>query len=106
MFHIGQLVVCVDAGPVGTYFPTLGIDFNMRVILEKGAIYTVRGYAEECPFGDNRGQYLAPGVWLEEVIRDDGDCGTLDQPFGAKRFRAVEKQKIEIFTKMLEPVDA
>jgi hypothetical protein len=43
-------------------------------------------------------------VWLEEVVRSQGEWH--DEPFGSVRFRPVDERKIEIFTKMLETEDA
>ena len=103
MFHVGQLVVCVDDSPLTTGRVGSGETVQSLNLLKKGEVYTIRKIDPQWEWIDrDGGHYFAPGVWLEEVVRSD--LRGLDEPMGAKRFRPVQKNKIEIFTKMLTPV--
>jgi hypothetical protein len=103
MFHVGQLVVCADDNASNLVF----FDFDAPPtgkLIENGRIYTVREIGPARNFRDHRTRKIVQDVpvWLEEVVRNQGEWH--DEPFGARRFRPVDERKIEIFTKMLEPV--
>jgi hypothetical protein len=102
MFHVGQLVVCVDDILSNVVSPHLGSPPGK--LLEKGRIYTVRKVGPAIRFIDYRTRKFVHDtpVWLEEVVRSQGKWH--DEPFGGVRFRPVDERKIEIFTKMLAPV--
>lgn len=88
-FHVGQMVVCVDDS-LETYRhldPHGGAGKGWPV---KGRIYTVRG------LGIAMG---IPGLHLEEIVRE-WEC-----PFAASRFRPVKETSIEIFRKLVAPID-
>lgn len=92
MFHVGQMVVCVDDSP--SRFRIFGRDWVVQDLLLKGNIYTIRG-VDTFPF--NTGPSL--GLWLEEVVRETAHAP--DGPFGAARFRPVRQTSIEQFTSIL-----
>jgi hypothetical protein len=102
MFHVGQLVVCVNDAVSNVIF--LDLDTLPGKLLEKGRIYTVRkvGPPKKFLHYATREFVNDTPVWLEEVVRSQGEWH--DEPFGSVRFRPVDERKIEIFTKMLEPV--
>lgn len=85
MFHVGQLVVCVDErqGVIPEPTPLAG--------LRKRAVYTVRTFTQGHVFREG----VADAVWLEEVSRPR------DRPFAAWRFRPVDETKLSIFREML-----
>ena len=87
MFHIGQLVVCVEDCPIDTGDQSF-------TKLEKGRVYTIRDYVTDYVF--SAGSHDA--IKLEEVVRN-----RWDDPYGALRFRPVRKTDISIFTDMLNP---
>lgn len=96
MFHVGQLVVCIDATPQKNYNKS-GKLVQTTDLLEKGRIYTIRCVVPDYPF--QNGPKL--GLLLEDVIRVVSN--RFDFPFGAERFRPVQKTDISIFTAMLNP---
>jgi hypothetical protein len=96
MFHVGQLVVCVDDSP------SICRGGLQSVPLERGRIYTVREVCSDFVFFTGKDT----GIKVDEVMRATRDGP--DHPFGACRFRPVQKTSISIFTAMLSPtkVDA
>lgn len=94
MFHIGQMVVCVDGQPTWCDGPK---GFVVQDLLTTGRIYTVRGVGD-FDFGPTTG--TIPVLWLEEVLRSY-DEKRADVPFGACRFRPVKQTSIETFTAIL-----
>ncbi len=102
MFHVGQLVVCVD--DTSSHLVFFDADAPSGKLLEKGRIYTVRKVDSLKKFRHHTTCKFVSDtpVWLEEVVRTQGEWH--DEPFGARRFRPVDESKIEIFTKTLEPV--
>lgn len=94
MFHIGQLVVCVDDTPAMLFDRDTGKTYDHQNLLKKGRVYTIRNL-KDWNF------YTGPalGIWLEEVIRNDAKGP--DKPFGAVRFRPVKQTSIDCFTALL-----
>ena len=90
MFHVGQLVVCVDDVPVPGYFSFMGG-------LKKGKIYTIRGFA-------THEHELVYGVYLEEIFRPILAGDTYEAPFYTTRFRPVAETSLDVFREMLAPV--
>lgn len=91
MFHVGQMVVCVDdSEPLGVK------DSRLSAPLRKGAIYTIREILGEYPFITG----VSVGVRIEEIVRFHNSCNR-DHPFGAARFRPVRQTSIEQFTSIL-----
>jgi len=90
MFHVGQLVVCVD----GRWDRCSGYkEFSPT----KGVVYTVREIVEH---GENI------GLQLEEIINPpylyiEGFC---EVAFAAARFRPVVETRLDVFREMLAPV--
>ena len=88
MFHVGQLVVCVDDVPIPGYSPEMHG-------LTKGIIYTVRGFGIGRCFNDKC-------VYLKEIIRPIKDGH--EAPFSMWRFRPVVETRLDVFREMLAPV--
>lgn len=88
MFHVGQMVKCVNARPVRP--------FNFPNGISEGLIYHIRGFGK-C--GDG-----AAGVYLVEVNRQSSLWDGIEPPFYAWRFRPVKDTSIEIFRSLLSPV--
>lgn len=87
MFHVGQVVVCVDTKPEN------GVSRPFHEIVE-GGVYTVRWVGE---YED------ALCIRLAEVLRAT-PCPyrqESDVPFLARRFRPAVKTDISTFTEML-----
>jgi len=90
MFHPGQTVVCVD----DTFTNVFG-----TVEIVRGRTYTVRAVVDPDPlFSKLFGRPLdEPGVLLVEVLRGvDPEYG--EWPFGAYRFRPLDKTETGIVT--------
>ena len=96
MFHVGQLVVCVDddedayVNPTHRYYDGLSG-------LKKGVVYTIRWVGMP-----RHTRYLC--VRIEEIIRpvdfEDGE----ETPYAAARFRPVVETSLDVFREMLAPV--
>ena len=88
MFHVGQMVVCVDdsVSPANFFIPA--------TYPSKGHIYTIRGIQD-------LGNGLA--VLLEEILNRPFPYATGDSEpsFLASRFRPVRQTSIEQFTSIL-----
>lgn len=89
MFHVGQMVVCVDAAPEGE---RLFKDFEIRPV--KGCVYTIRAL-----------ESVETDVicLLEEIVNpillyEDGADEML---FRVSRFRPVRNTSIDVFTAIL-----
>lgn len=91
MFHIGQLVVCIDNAPATHHY---GPDSVAG--LEKGRIYTIREYHPNYPFTNAPGE---AGVKLEEITRTYSRH--VDAYYGVRRFRPVKQTSIDCFTAIL-----
>jgi hypothetical protein len=90
MFHVGQLVVCVD----------LKFCINEYVkALEKGRIYTIRGFAT-CPYTG------ANAVYVDEVVNGIHPAIGLEFAYWRGAFRPTAKTDISIFEAMLSPTKA
>ena len=99
MFHVGQLVVCVDDSPTGRVWRD-GYETFVRTGLQKGQVYTVRAVGDIDIVVPVPRKRLC--LWLEELIATDGlveDCG-----LRVSRFRPVTKRNEEIIASMLIPV--
>lgn len=95
MFHIGQLVVCID----DSHNPNRLHLSHDETIPTKGMIYTIRGFLET-PSG--------VGVYLEEIINKPKMYaqGMLEVAFRQERFRPIQKTSIEVFTAILNKTPA
>ena len=92
MFHVGQMVVCVDDRPCRNGL--FGVDDS----LTKRCVYTVRAIKSLDGLQMLPGHESSPyGLCLEEIVRP------YDTPYGAARFRPVAKTDISIFQSMLAP---
>jgi hypothetical protein len=93
MFHVGQLVVCVD-------------DDNWLLPIphrpEAKRIYTIRAIVEGIHPIDGRG----PGLLLDEIINPTVKGTGVEYNFDPRRFRPLRKTSISIFTAMLSPTKA
>ncbi len=85
MFHVGQLVECVDDGR----------DRAPESNLSKGTIYTVT----DVRGGDFRHWGTIEVLWLAEVYPPSGYCG-----FAGPCFRPLTDSRIAVFRQMLSPV--
>ena len=94
MFHIGQLVVCINDTWKSHLKNTEGISMPT-----KGMIYTIRGLPD-CP-GDREGHGY--GVHLEEIINPVKlyTWGKMEAVYDPSRFRPVRKTSIDCFTEIL-----
>lgn len=92
MFHIGQLVVCID----DTWDSTRA-DYGKLTYPVKEMIYTIRGIQT---FKNG------VGVVLEEIVNEPFPYSEsfAEGHWRIDRFRPIQKTSIEIFTKMLTPV--
>lgn len=84
MFHIGQLVVCINTEKFGCGAQTFPV---------KGRVYTVR---ELFTYNGE------PHVHLNEIVNppDDFPAGYGEPWFNAKRFRPVDDKRIEVFRRI------
>lgn len=85
MFHVGQLVVCVDDSPC---------DHHLEIApLRHGYIYTIRSTYDYGAggIGVRIAEFCLP-VW-------DG----MEETWRMERFRPVEENRLSIFRKMLAP---
>lgn len=89
MFHVGQLVICVDVS-------TRGGSLNG---LTRGTIYTISEIVHfcDCGFCSGTGDYFH----LMEITRSNR------LPYETRRFRPLDDSRLEIFRKALRdaPVD-
>ncbi len=88
-FHIGQVVVCVDARP----HPTAG-DIGEYPV--EGGVYTIRSFS----VGENE-----LGLRLEEIINpmfDFEDEGLGEVAFLSYRFRPAKETSLEVFDAALK----
>ena len=92
MFHVGQMVVCVDDTPL-----TLGGIQCTLDGLTRDRVYTVRETGLYCPHGTGQ-----PCIRVAEIYRETR-YGIVDCPYAARRFRPVTERQtdISIFTDML-----
>ena len=90
MFHVGQLVVCVN----DTY-PTnhlLGEIYPVR-----GVVYTIR----ELPYRNNLHGLLLVEIVNEPRLYSDAFA---EKAFDIRRFRPVVETRLDVFREMLAPV--
>jgi hypothetical protein len=99
MFHVGQRVVCVANVIEDTDDYAQG-----ETVPVVGQVYTIRSI-EDYPDG--------PSATLEEIVNRpleyelfDGSCDVGECDFPIYNFRPVKTTNIDVFLKMLEPVDA
>lgn len=92
MFELGQQVVCIrdDIG-----WP--GYDGKMYPGPVKNQIVTIRAIADYKFMG------LELGLHFQEFVTMT--TPTIEASYAAKFFKPVKKTSIEVFTKMLKPVD-
>ena len=89
MFHVGQLVVCVEDRPY--LFRVPGHEYRSEMHgLTKGSIYTIREVDVVHPDGHH------VGVRLEEIRRPGKDC-----PYVNYRFRPLDESRLTVFRQML-----
>ena len=99
MFHVGQLVVCVDDSRVCP--PVAGRSYYGDLDgLIKGKIYTVRWCGQY--MHTNGLEFIA--VRLVEIIRPKLTGGDVECPYAAARFRPVVETSLDVFREMLAPV--
>lgn len=103
MFHVGQLVLCVDDRPHPRAKVTDSASF-IRAGLKRGVVYTIR----HC-FVDPLG---AHAVFLAEIVRAACPVPNTwnyvgELPFAAVRFRPLDDSRLEVFRSVLRdaPVD-
>lgn len=96
MFHIGQLVVCVDDRENAYRKFKCTYQGNLDG-LAKDAIYTIRGFYN----GDNP-VWNKGDLYLEEIVRPL-EGGREEAPYHYARFRPVVTTDISIFEAMLVP---
>jgi len=95
MFHVGQLVVCVDDGK-----NRMGPQNRRHVLhgLKKGIVYTIRWVG----MSPDHGLYLC--VRVVEITRPIYLHLNEEIPFCAARFRPVVETRLDVFREMLAPV--
>lgn len=99
MFHVGQLVICVEDCH-SSVWPDL-------VTPKRGTVYTIR----RCKNGRRtRTGEPAVGVHLMEVMNGPRNCGPegmVEPAWDALHFRPIDDTKIDVFRKALRstPVD-
>lgn len=81
-FEIGQLVICIDDGPLQVHRTTPSG-------LVKGHIYTIQEIGTTLKGG--------PGVFVCEAIRPPFMLGA----WGVSRFRPLSSSRLEVFREML-----
>lgn len=106
-FYPGQKVVCIDVvprkmprRPKGS--PRVKIP-NLVLALREGAIYTVRELDERLHKAEDGGT-----LRLEEIqgpVIQVRTIGPWELGFAPNRFRPVHPTNIDVFKKMLEPID-
>lgn len=91
MFHVGQLVVCIN-----TDWDTNRSDYGKMTYPEKGMIYTIR---------DIKSFASGTGMRLEEIINKplQYKAGLAEPSFLIERFRPLKKTSIDCFTALLNP---
>lgn len=96
-FHVGQKVVCIDAGQ------TNRIGFQE---LEKGRVYTVRWVGVDENMNPLRPELNVTLIRIRLVEVARLSAPDMDVPFSSYRFRPVIERKtdISIFTEMLRDV--
>lgn len=95
MFHVGQLVVCVDAGDHSLYAPQGYNCASGPGVLAKGRVYTIRA------------AFSAKGVrcvLLNEIVRAKHPYWKGEPPYAAARFRPVQDSALDIFRSVLADV--
>ena len=98
MFHVGQLVVCVDDSNVPSDWHIKGIHYSYELDgLTKGVIYTIRD-VYICTM------HHKEVVRLVEITRDHHELYGGETPYAAYRFRPVVETRLDVFRKMLAPV--
>lgn len=102
MFHVGQLVVCVDDTKRWRHTDSGAMvksgGYGDEVFPTKGIVYTIRDA------GIIRPSFLDAYVRLVEIrnqVRAYGTCGAFEPCFMAERFRPVNPKRIEVFTSLL-----
>lgn len=97
MFHVGQLVKCVEAFESRSAVPV--------AMPQKGTVYTVR----EIEIADGGNHPGDPFLRLVEIINDPWPCRgrSVEPAFWYARFRPIDDTRLEIFRKALRsvPVD-
>jgi len=99
MFHVGQLVVCVDDDPWKYYVPGHSYGGGMDGLV-KGNIYTIRW----CGMFNHTDGSNTMAVRLYEIVRPSYGITPDDCPYVATRFRPVVETRLDVFREMLEPV--
>lgn len=97
-FGIGDLVVCVDDDPDSYRVPGLEYEAHSLDGLERGRVYTVRGFYDGSSPIHNE-MWQRGYVYLEEIVRPE--LYGLDPLYANGRFRPVKKTDISVFTQML-----
>lgn len=94
--RIGQMVVCVDGDFRGVH----PLDKTLCQFPARGRIYTIRGFLVRPDDG--------LGLLLEEIVNpaDYYSDGYGEPAFFAYRFRPVKETNIEIFRKLVAPIDS
>ena len=93
-FHIGQQVVCVN----DCFSPRPYWRQAVRAFPRVGSIYTIREICEEDGL---------VGFMFEEIVnrRAHFKSGYDEPAFNSRNFRPVRKTSIEVFRKLLAPID-
>lgn len=99
MFHVGQLVVCVDAERRRYCVPGHAYGGGLDG-LTKGNIYTIRW----CGMFNHTDGSNTMSVCLYEIVRPPYGITPEDCPYAAARFRPVVETRLDVFREMLAPV--
>jgi hypothetical protein len=94
-FHVGQQVVCVN----DNFSPRVAWRRTVRTFPRLHAVYTIRGI---CHSGGLVGLYFCE---IENPPALFGD-GLAEAAFNSRNFRPVRKTSIDIFEKLLAPLDS
>lgn len=94
MFHVGQLVICVD-----DVFPA-EVAYGDETMVSRGHTYTVRE-----AFLEYEGTHTITVAEIVNTPREYSD-GLVEFHFAVTRFRPIDDSKIEVFRKALKDVPA
>jgi hypothetical protein len=97
MFHVGQLVVCVDASHRILH------RIPAKNFITEGSVYTVRWVGPPPYEGDRHIGLAIRLVGIERGADRDADDPWRDYPFAAFRFRPAKLASKEVFESLLAP---